>query len=213
MKRQEYTRRRRREMLAAYYQVLVDEGLQGASVAKIAKQIGVPPSLLIHYFGTKEQMTIELVDYLLEREGTTYAVRLATIADPLARLHATLDMLFSPEYHQLLDDSAFYACFYLSLRQAPVRQAFANLAAASLAFLEAVVAECMKAGYVPADDARQVATVIKAMEEGYAFLIAGWAASEQAVVLGNALKRRVLTMLGLAAASPPPLSESPPLSV
>ena len=66
VRREEWARLRRREMLAAYYQVLKDEGLQGASIAKIAKRIDAPPSLLIHYFGTKEQMTIELVDYLLE---------------------------------------------------------------------------------------------------------------------------------------------------
>ena len=42
MRREEWARQRRREMLAAYYQVLKDEGLQGASIAKIAKRIDAP---------------------------------------------------------------------------------------------------------------------------------------------------------------------------
>ena len=103
-------------MLAAYYEMLLDEGLQGASVAKIARRIDAPPSLLIHYFGTKEQMTIELVDYLLERFHQTYGARLEGIADPLERLYAVVDSLFSVEYHQLLDDRAFYALFYRASR-------------------------------------------------------------------------------------------------
>jgi AcrR family transcriptional regulator len=46
MRREEKARIRRREMLAACYEVLLDEGLTGASVAKIAARAGVPPSLL-----------------------------------------------------------------------------------------------------------------------------------------------------------------------
>ena len=49
MRREEWARIRRREMLAAFYEVLPDEGLQGASLAKIATRVQAPPSLLIHY--------------------------------------------------------------------------------------------------------------------------------------------------------------------
>ena len=136
MRREEWARIRRREMLAAYYQVLKDEGLQGASIAKIAKRIDAPPSLLIHYFGTKEQMTIELVDYLLEEYRHGYGDRLAAIADPRERLIAILDTFFDPEYHQLLDDSVFYACFYVSLRHPAVRKSYAALYEASLELVE-----------------------------------------------------------------------------
>ena len=115
MTREERATVRRREMLAAFYQVLVEEGLRGASIAKIAKRLDVPPSLIIHYFHTREQMTIELVDYLLEAYHESYGDKLAAVPDPLERLHAILDEFFSPEYHKLLDDRAFYACFYLSL--------------------------------------------------------------------------------------------------
>ena len=39
MRREEWARIRRREMLAAYYETLLDEGLQGASLAKIAARV------------------------------------------------------------------------------------------------------------------------------------------------------------------------------
>ncbi len=140
MRREERARLRRREMLAAYYQVLKDEGLQGASIAKIAKRIDAPPSLLIHYFGTKEQMTIELVDYLLEEYRHGYGDKLAAIADPRERLVAILDTFFDPEYHQLLDDSVFYACFYVSLRHPKVRKSYAALYETSLELVETTLA-------------------------------------------------------------------------
>jgi AcrR family transcriptional regulator len=186
-------------MLAAYYQVLKDEGLQGASIAKIAKRIDAPPSLLIHYFGTKEQMTIELVDYLLEEYRQGYGDRLAAIPDPLGRLTAILDTFFDPEYHQLLDDSVFYACFYLSLRHPAVRRSYATLYEASLELVETTLSECMDAGHLDADDAHELAVAVKALEEGYAFLIGGGADEAAKAEIGSALRKRALRLLGLFA--------------
>jgi len=197
VKREEWARIRRREMLAAYYQVLKDEGLQGASIAKIAKRIDAPPSLLIHYFGTKEQMTIELVDYLLDEYRQGYGDRLAAIADPLERLHAILTTFLDPVYHQLLDDSVFYACFYLSLRHPAVRRRFATLYEASLELVETTLEECMKSGALPQDDAHELAVAINALEQGYAFLIGGGADEAAKAEIGGALRKRALRLLGL----------------
>ncbi len=199
MRREEWAKQRRREMLAAYYQVLKAEGLQGASLAKIAKLIDAPPSLLIHYFGTKEQMTIELVDYLLEEYRQGYGDRLAAIADPRERLAAILDTFFDAEYHQLLDDSVFYACFYISLRHAAVRKSFAALYETSLELVETTLADCMVAGYVRVDDAHELAVAVKALEEGYAFLIGGGADEDAKAEIGTALRKRALQLLGLPA--------------
>jgi AcrR family transcriptional regulator len=197
MRREQHVELRRREMLAAYYQVLVEEGLQGASIAKIARRIDAPPSLLIHYFGTKEQMTIALVDYLLEEYRHGYGDRLAAIADPLHRLRAILDTFFDPEYHQLLDDSVFYACFYISLRHPEVRRRYAALYEASLELVETTIAECMEAGHLRRDDAHELAVTVKALEEGYAFLIGGGADEAAKAEVGGVVKARALRLLGL----------------
>lgn len=199
MKRAERSLKRRREMLEAYYQTLLDEGLQGASIAKIARRLDVPPSLLIHYFGTKEQMTIELADYLLEVFHKTYGDKLAAIADPRERLLVILDELFGPEYHQLLDDRAFYACFYLSLTHPKVRQAYAALYDSSLELVETAIRECMEAGVIPRDDPRELAMTVKAMEEGYAFLIGGGADEAVKATMGEVLRERTTRLLGLDA--------------
>ena len=51
---------RKPEILESYYQILIQEGLEGASISKIAKHMDIHPSLIIHYFKNKE----ELFDYL-----------------------------------------------------------------------------------------------------------------------------------------------------
>jgi AcrR family transcriptional regulator len=200
MRRADRSQLRRREILAAYYETLVAEGLQGASLAKIARRLGVPPSLLIHYFGTKEQMTVELVDYLLEEYREGYGDRLAAIVDPLERLHAIVDTFFDPRYHELLDDSVFYACFYLSLRHPSVRQSYHTLYEATLQLIETAVSGCMAAGLIERDDAHELALVVKALEEGYAFLIGGEVDDAVKREMGRVLQRRVARLLGLPAA-------------
>jgi len=200
MRREEWARIRRREMLAAYYETLLDEGLQGASLAKIAARVQAPPSLLIHYFGTKEQMTIELVDYLLERYHVTYGALFESMADPLERLRAIVDYLFSVEYHQLMDDRAFYALFYVSLTNSTVRRAFARVYEESLRLVESTLVDCMAAGQVPRDDAHELAVALKALEEGYAFLIGGGADEAAQAEIGSALRKRALQLLGLPVA-------------
>jgi AcrR family transcriptional regulator len=200
MRRADRSQLRRREILAAYNETLVAEGLQGSSLAKIARRLGVPPSLLIHYFGTKEQMTVELVDYLLEEYREGYGDRLAAIADPLERLQAIVDTFFDPRYHELLDDSVFYACFYLSLRHPSVRQSYHTLYEATLQLIETAVAECMAVGLIERDDAHELALVVKALEEGYAFLIGGEADDAVKREMGRVLRRRVARLLGLPAA-------------
>ena len=44
---------RKPEILENYYQVLIEEGFEGVSIAKIAKRMNIHPSLIIHYFKTK----------------------------------------------------------------------------------------------------------------------------------------------------------------
>jgi AcrR family transcriptional regulator len=200
--RDERARRRRREILAAYYQVLLDEGLEGASIGKVGRQLGVHPSLVIHYFGTKEQLTIELVDYLLEVYYETYGERLAAIEDPLERLNAILDTFFSLSYQQLLPESVFYGCFYLSLRRPKVRQAFAALHEAERALVEDAISACMASGALQKGDAHELALAVKGMEAGFAVLIGGSEREEDALAMAASLKRQVQRLLGLPPSAP-----------
>lgn len=188
-------RRRRREMLEAYYETLQENGLQGASIGRIAKRLDTHPSLIIHYFGSKEQMTIELVDYLLEVYHETYGDKLAAIEDPLERIMGILDAFFSVEYQQLLPDNVFYACFYLSLCHPQVREAFETLNQAETSLLETTISACMTAGHLAQGDPSELAVAVEALEAGFAFLIAGSNQDELRKAIGESLKGQALKLL------------------
>jgi len=107
---------RKPEILDSFYQVLSQEGLEGASIAKIAGHMGVHPSLLIHYFKTKEEMIVELVDFMIEKYEEVYLHNIREIKDPQKRLDAILDSIFGVKWANLFDIKVFYACYYISLR-------------------------------------------------------------------------------------------------
>ena len=152
--------------------------------------------MLISYFGTKEQMTIELVDYLLEEYRHGYGDRLAAIADPLERLRAILDTFFDPEYHQLLDDSVFSpastsACATRRCGGAAPR--LRDLARARRDDHPRVHEGGAPAPRRPARAGRHD----QGTEEGYAFLIGGGADEAAKAEVGSVVKARALRLLGL----------------
>ena len=68
--------------------------------------------------------------------------------------------------------------------------------------MESTLAECMAAGQVPRDDPHELAVALKALEEGYAFLIGGGADEAAKAEIGSALRKRALQLLGLRAPAP-----------
>jgi len=58
---------RKPEILENYYKILIDEGFKGAPIGKIAKHMHIHPSLIIHDFKTKENMSSEVVDLLIKK--------------------------------------------------------------------------------------------------------------------------------------------------
>ena len=67
MGRKSKAEERKKEILIHFYEVVKEDGFENASIAKIADRMDVNPSLLIHYFKTKEEMIVDLVDFLLNR--------------------------------------------------------------------------------------------------------------------------------------------------
>lgn len=79
-------------ILAAALKAFAHDGFAGASLPKIAKQAGVASPLIHYYFGTKDNLWRETVDYSLGRLlRETSAIRDATRAlPPLDRLRVLL---------------------------------------------------------------------------------------------------------------------------
>jgi len=106
---------RKPAILKAFYEVIEAVGFENASVAKVAKQAGVHASLVIHYFGSKERMVMELVDEVL----LTYADLIGKLPDsgePHKRLEELLALIWSREWHEAVSFSVIFSFLALSQR-------------------------------------------------------------------------------------------------
>lgn len=116
---------RKVEILGHFYEVMKEIGFENASIAKIADRMGVNPSLLIHYFKTKEDMVVEMVDFLLDRYETTYLTQIIEIEDPKERFEKVLNIVLGEDWMQMAGHhSVFYACYYLASRHQLIQERF-----------------------------------------------------------------------------------------
>lgn len=128
MGRKSKAEERKLEILQHFYEVIKEEGFENASIAKIAKSMEVNPSLLIHYFNTKEDMILELVDFLLNRYESMFLQQIQRLQAPRDRFNKLLDIILGEEWLQAADDqSVFYACYYLATRNEQIRSRFQKM--------------------------------------------------------------------------------------
>ncbi len=124
MRKRHKAETRKPEILENYYHVLIDEGFEGASIGKIAQRMNIHPSLIIHYFKTKENMTVELAQLLIDKYEAPELLQFDHIEDMEQRFHALIDTIFSFEWSRTVDPGVHFGFYYLSFRNPKIRRQF-----------------------------------------------------------------------------------------
>ena len=186
---------RKQEILENFYEVLREEGLEGASIAKIAARMDIHPSLIIHYFSTKEEMIVALVDSILEKYEDTFLPRLQEIEDPEERLEATIDAIFGLDWARLVDAGVFYACYSLRFRNERVRKSFQRRYSRLRELLIEEITVLMEKKLIIEADAGKLADLVITLLEGYDFYRGVMDKDEQFDELSGFLKQNALTIL------------------
>ncbi len=124
MKKRQNAELRKPDILKNYYQVILKEGVEGASIAKVAKRMKIHPSLIIHYFTTKDNMTVELVDYISRIYNRLFMELKIDTDDPGERLDRLCDILLGEEWYNNTDISGDFSVISVSFRN---KKVFAHL--------------------------------------------------------------------------------------
>lgn len=118
---------RRPEILRHFIDVINAEGLDNASIAKTAKAMGVFPNHIQHYFGSRENLILALIDYMLEEYQAMYEAHISGIDDPVKKDDAVLDLVFSREWAGLNGPLLYLDLFSKGLRSESVRKSIVQL--------------------------------------------------------------------------------------
>jgi AcrR family transcriptional regulator len=157
---------RQKEIIEAFYTIAKREGLENASIAKTAALININPSLVIHYFKTREYLVYGLIEYILDQYLLIYKTPASLKDDPRKRLLKVIDNIFSHKWNLLFDDSVSYSCYSLAFRDQKVKENYKVLLDTLRNNLRDLIVECNQQGALVVKDPARVADTIFVMVDG-----------------------------------------------
>jgi AcrR family transcriptional regulator len=186
---------RKPEILESYYQVLIEEGFEGTSIGKIAKRMNIHPSLIIHYFKTKENMTIELVDLLIEKYEALEFLQFDHIEDLEQRFQSMIDTIFSFEWSRTIDPGLHFGFYYLSFRNTEIRAAYEKMIQRFRDYLVHELELYRRQGIVNVNNTKMAADTIVTLMEGLEFHAHFLSEGQAFEKYSNHTKHLVISML------------------
>ena len=124
MGRKNRSHERKKGILKVCYDVFAEEGFEKTTFVKIAERLNVTNPLIVHYFGTKEKMILEMVEYMHQDQAEIISKLVDNIDNPEERINAVLDYYLGEPFEKNFNDVVYYGCFYLSLRNSKIRGKF-----------------------------------------------------------------------------------------
>lgn len=157
---------RQKEIIKAFYKVAKKEGLENASIAKTAESIGINPSLVMHYFKTKDHLVYGLIEYILDKYLLIYKIPPEYTTHPKKALLKVIDNIFSNKWNILFDDSVSYSCYSLAFRDKIIKERYKSLLDALRQKLELLIQDCKNIGVLEVEDPALVADIIFVLVDG-----------------------------------------------
>lgn len=159
-----------KRIIEAFYEVAKREGIENTSFGKVAKELDMHPSLVVHYFSTKEEMLLGLIDFIMISYQNIYQAE-NDQPNALDKLIQVLNNIFSRKWNNYIDDSIFYNCFALIFRNDLIKQQFKELHMLLRKWLENLIQACVDQQMINCEDPAKAADLIFVISDGaYYFL-------------------------------------------
>ncbi|RJP76536.1 MAG: TetR/AcrR family transcriptional regulator [Desulfobacteraceae bacterium] len=168
MKTRQNAEMRKPEIIRSFYETILEEGFEGASIAKVAKRLDIHSTLILHYFGNKENMTLALVDFVVEE----YSILFKKIrtqrknSDPEERMVSFFQTIWSKPYYEKIDIAASLSVISVSFRNSRVQKKIQWLYQQFKTLLIQELEELSNRKAIETQDVERTANVLLSMVEG-----------------------------------------------
>lgn len=152
---------RRRALVDAALKAIGDHGSLDVTMSEIAREAGVSPALAHHYFGSKEQLLLETMRFLLRQLHEDVAAALSRADTPRARLSAVITVSFNASQFTPETIAAWLA-FYVEAQRSEETRRLLTIYARRL---HSNLVDALKALVSP-EDANRIAEGTAAMIDG-----------------------------------------------
>lgn len=186
---------RQKEIVIAFYKVAKREGIENASIAKVADMLDVNPSLVMHYFKSKGDLLQALVDFNLEKYLSIYSV--SGKVDSKEKLLQIIENLFSRKWHRLFDDGVYYSCYSFIYRNKRFKKEFKELHDSLHENFVLTLKDAAEAGVIKVENFEQTAKLVFSIVDGSYYYLGMVENEQETESLSNCYKQHVLAILGI----------------
>ncbi|MGD8881188.1 MAG: TetR/AcrR family transcriptional regulator [Desulfobacterales bacterium] len=169
MRRYQKAEKRKPEILENFHHVLLEEGFEGTSIGKIAKRMNIHPSLIIHYFKTKENLAIELVDLRIKKYEAPEHLQLDNIEDLEQRFQSMIDAIFYFKWSRTIDPGLHLGFYDLSFTNPKTRERYEAMIQGFRDYIVNELEIYKREGIVKVKDLKKAADIIVTLIEGLEF--------------------------------------------
>lgn len=148
-----------------------EHGFSGTTLAKVADSVGMNPSLLLHYYKSKDEMIVGFVDFIIRKYEDFYLKPLETLTDPKERLKYLVDTLLVErgDVEELVSDRGFYECYALSITHPKIKKMFQQFYDRFRQSLTKELIDIQEAGVIKVKNAKIAAGLLIVLLEGKDF--------------------------------------------
>lgn len=157
---------RQKEIIRAFYKIAKKEGLENASIAKVAKEMEINPSLIMHYFATKENLVYGLIEFILDKYLLIYNKEKKDGTDSLEALLQTINNIFSKKWNTFFDDGVSYSSYALTFRDKYLKKKYKYVLDILRLRLEELIAQCKNEGKLNIENPALIADLIYTISDG-----------------------------------------------
>ena len=186
---------RQKEIIQAFYKLAKKEGLENASIAKTAELINVNPSLIMHYFKTKDYLIYGLIEFILDKYSLIYQLNNDDSGNPKIVLYKIIDNIFSKKWNALFDDGVSYSCYSLTFRNKLIRQKYKILLDMLRKSLEELILACNKAKLLSVKNPAVTADLIFVLADGAYYYLSLVDNKDEYIKKLNQYKKQALKIL------------------
>ena len=157
---------RRTQILDALYRCISKYGLPNSSIKMIAKEAGVQPSILYHYFKDRDEIIEELMAKVIDEMKDYFAAEINTLKDPEKRFKKGIAFLFGPQLQDPSVAAFFFSCFVEGKRNPKVQRGMEKLFRTFRDVVVQLLAETGKTEGLSAAETKNLATMLIAVQDG-----------------------------------------------
>lgn len=152
---------RQKQIIAAAIDTIHELGIEQSSIRQIGMKAGISPSLITHYFGSREELYTLVLRHLNRELSRATAARLRKAETPIERLLAIASAQFDADQFQPAVATAWFA-LWASLRGNPEMMRFQAIYEKRLA---SNIAFCLRS-LIPEDQVEFAVNCLLAMIDG-----------------------------------------------